>query len=189
MDAFAFIEGNDNPQFFSQVHILDKNKPFYNVDLLHLKGMMRLKTKNPEDYQIMNIQEYNQNINRMKINDHVLVYPHDYILNISYNGDTTPKKFKVIDKNPMYIKLEETISSQKKNNNLDAILYYNLEKMHQNRFMIYPIHIKDPVTKDSSFKDNTFFLFDQNVDIKQQIEFCKINQTEYLFQHFKLLKK
>lgn len=185
-DSFALIENVESSHSLFLIRILN-NSPAYQGDFVHLKGLFRLKNIDDKnryinDYDIFDFSKYHEMIDKMKTNDIIFVYPHDYILNVSYDGDTSPKKFKIVEKNMMYIKIHSE-------NNEDSVLYYNLEKIQQNRFMIYPYRIKNPVTKHSSFKKNTLFLFDPKSNIKDQIEFTKLSPTTYLFNQFKNLKK
>lgn len=183
-DAFSIV---DNKGIFSRRRLLSSNDNYYSGDDISLKGIYRFKkdSKNDEDlsnYQVLDIAHYLQSVKEIKTGDVVNIYPHDYINFVSYNGDIKPKECVVLDASDKYLKLQ-VIKNQ-------VILFYNLQTLHLNRFMVfYPLKKdKEIVTKQSNTKKNTFYILDKVHDIHDQLKFIQPSASSTLFNAFKKIK-
>jgi hypothetical protein len=151
-------------------------------DNVEVTGFYRVKNKDKlNDYRTLDLEKYVDDVLKLKENDKVNVYPHDYIPHISHNGDVEPTLFNITKKNDLYLHLEKDDSSH-------VELIYNLKKLSINRFMIYPKNVINPMTKHKSLKMNTFFKLSPNVSLFEQTEFITTSPSTTLFNLFKKVK-
>lgn len=140
-----------------------------------IKGIYVQNDETNQEHNVLQLTEYLEQIEKVNINDIVNVYPHNFIKDLSENGEKGPFTYIVKTINEVNIELEN------QGNNGFPNLIYNKQKWAENDFMFYTQKSQILNISKLNKNQNMYVHFDLEHDIKDQIKFTQHSISNLLF--------